>query len=546
MNNDPRNSQSIHFLKTNYMKYFFLRFTAAIALLLSTSFAVNAQPILDNTFSGDGYLLTKVSAAGDDIPRTVLIQSNGRILTGGNSFGISGFSDINIMRTKPNGNLDNSFGTAGIATIPGGFFCDMALLPGGKIIVAGSGVGPTNANNFIVYRLTKTGLLDTTFGNGGSVEVNIPNQSMICFDVVIQSDGKILLGGYVGGYANNDMLVVRLKANGNIDNTFATGGKFIFLQTSKNSECRQIALQADGKIIVGGAIDTLVFTAFLRYDYAALRLTTNGTLDNTFGVGGVVRANKADTEIATAVSVLSDGRIVLGGYSNFFGNTRFAALCLLPNGSFDTSFGTGGWSFSDFYGGTALCNALAVEGDDDIILAGTVYISAGASYQTIGMAKLLSNGAPDNTFGISGIDTSFYGTTGEGCNDIALQSDNKIVIAGYRYTGANSSYLIARYTNSAALIKQTSPVIADVFDVNIYPNPNSGAFVVTLSNPVDEDATITIINTMGQVVYADKFSSSTHKLSLSIALNPELADGIYYINIISGEQVITKQLVKQR
>ncbi|MBK6482410.1 MAG: hypothetical protein IPG01_04600 [Chitinophagaceae bacterium] len=267
------------------MKKKLLHLTTAILLLVTISFEINAQPVLDNSFSGDGYLLNKVSAAGDDIPRTVLIQSNGRILTGGNSFDQIGYSDIHIMRTKANGSMDQTFGTAGIATIPGGFFCDMALLPGGKIIVAGSGVGPTNVNNFIVYRLTKTGLLDTTFGNGGSVEVNIPNQSMICFDVVIQSDGKILLGGYVGGYANNDMLVVRLKANGNIDNTFATGGKFIFLQTSKNSECRQIALQADGKIIVGGAIDTLVFTAFLRYDYAALRLTTNGTLDNTFGVG---------------------------------------------------------------------------------------------------------------------------------------------------------------------------------------------------------------------------------------------------------------------
>jgi hypothetical protein len=111
------------------MKKNLLLLVSVIALSVAISYKINAQPILDNTFSGDGYLVTKASAAGDDIPRTVLIQSNGRILTGGNSFGISGFSDINIMRTKPNGNLDNSFGTAGIATIPGGFFCDMALLP---------------------------------------------------------------------------------------------------------------------------------------------------------------------------------------------------------------------------------------------------------------------------------------------------------------------------------------------------------------------------------------------------------------------------------
>jgi uncharacterized delta-60 repeat protein len=527
------------------MKNILLRLTAAIALSVAISFAINAQPILDNTFSGDGYLMTQIGPAGSDIARTVAIQSNGCILTGGNSFGNYGYSDISITRTKPTGDMDNTFGTAGIATIPGGFFCDMALLPGGKIIVAGSGVGPTNVNNFIVYRLKKNGMLDTTFGMDGSVKVNIPNRSIICFDVVIQPDGKILLGGYVGGYANNDMLIVRLKANGKLDNTFATGGKFTFLQSNKSSECMQIALQTDGKIVAAGSIDTLILTAFLRYDFAALRLTTSGTLDNTFGTGGVVRADKGSTDMASAVSVLSDSRIVLGGNTDYSGNDQFAALCLLPNGSLDGSFGTGGWSFSDFYGGTALCSAMIVEPDDDIILAGIAYIYAGASYQTIAMAKLLSNGAPDNTFGDGGIDTSFYGTAGEGCNDIVLQSDNKIVIAGFRYAGTYTSYLTARYINSDAL-KQPEPVIAAGFDGNIYPNPNGGEFTIAFSNSLDENATITITNLQGQLVYAEKLSSQENQMNLSVSLNPALVDGIYYVNIRSGAQVITKQFVMQR
>lgn len=527
------------------MKNILMRLTAALSLSVAISFAINAQPVLDNTFSGNGYLLTQIGSPGSDIARTVVIQSNGRIVTGGNSFGNYGYSDISITRTKANGDMDNTFGTAGIATIPGGFFCDMALLAGGKIIVAGSGVGPTNVNNFIVYRLTKNGVLDNTFGTGGSVQVNIPNRSMICFDLMIQPDGKILLGGYVGGYANNDMLIVRLKANGKLDNTFAAGGKFTFLQSNKNSECRQIALQADGKIVAAGSIDTLIMTAFLRYDFAALRLTTTGTLDNTFGAGGMVRANKGPTDMASAVSLLSDGRIVLGGNTDYLGNDQFAALCLLPNGSLDGSFGTGGWSFSDFYGGTALCNAMIVEPDDDIIMAGIAYIYAGASYQTIGMAKLLSNGAPDNTFGDGGIDTSFYGTTGEGCNDIVLQSDNKIVIAGFRYAGTYTSYLTARYTNSDAL-KQSEPVSAAEFDASIYPNPNNGEFIVALSTPLNENVTITVLNLLGQVVFADKLSSQENQMRQSFSLRHDLPDGIYYLNIKSGNQGISKQFVIER
>lgn len=81
----------------------------------------------------------------------------------------------------------------------------MALLPNGKIIVAGSGVGPTNVNNYIVYRLNKNGTLDNSFGTGGSVEINIPYTGMICYDVAIQADGKIVLGGYSGG--SGDMVI---------------------------------------------------------------------------------------------------------------------------------------------------------------------------------------------------------------------------------------------------------------------------------------------------------------------------------------------------
>ncbi|MBP9883163.1 MAG: T9SS type A sorting domain-containing protein [Chitinophagales bacterium] len=523
------------------MKNIFVLFTAAIALLLSTYLAVNAQPILDNTFSGDGYLLA--SPGGNDYARAVLVQSNGRILTGGNTYDAGTYYDIHIIRTKPNGAIDNSFGTAGITKIPGGFLCDMALLPGGKIIVAGNGEGPTGHKNFTVYRLTKNGAIDNTFGTGGSVAVNIPNINMVCFDVVLQPDKKILLAGYIddGSWGHHNMIIVRLKANGNPDSTFATNGMFTFLQNNKSSECNQLALQPDGKIVAAGCIDTLNSVAVFEYDFAALRLNANGTLDNTFGEGGVVRADKGDTEIAYAVSVLSDERIVLGGSTDYFGNARFAALCLLPNGSIDTLFGTDGWSFSDFYGGNAGCYAMVAEPDDDIIMGGLVYINAGSA---IAITKLLSNGSPDNTFGNNGIDTSFYGTAGKACSDIALQSDNKIVITGFFYApGTKRSFLIARYTNSATFMKPAA--VASDFDVNIYPNPTSGAFVVALSNPLNENTTITITNLLGQVVYADKLTSLGNQMSLPIALSTDLPDGIYFVNIISGEQMVTKQFVKQ-
>ena len=525
------------------MNKLFLSFASTLMLTLSISIQIKAQPVLDNTYSSDGYLLSNVSPSDADYARSVLVQPNGRILTGGNSIDGIGNADIRIIRTKTNGAMDNTFGASGIATIPGGFFCDMALLPNGKIIVAGSGVGPTNVNNFIVYRLTKNGMLDNTFGIGGSVEVNIANQHMICFDVVIQADGKIVLGGYLGGYGNNDMLIVRLKPNGNLDNSFATGGKFTFLQASKNSECKQLAIQPDGKIIAAGTIDTLLFFASLRYDFAAIRLTTTGTLDNTFGAGGVVRADKGTSDIAYAVSILSDGRIVLGGSTNYLGNSQFAALGLLSNGSIDNTFGTSGWTYFDFYGGGASCTAMVAEPDDDIIMAGLAYIFDGVSYQTIALAKLLSNGTPDITFGINGIDTSFNSIIGETCSDIALQSDNKIVISGYRATGTSAEFLTARYTNSAAFMKQAKENIVIENNFNIYPNPNYGDFVITTTSPIKENTRITISNLTGQIFYTENISAQEKPSNISIELIHDLSEGIYFVNIKTNDQVITKQFI---
>lgn len=134
-------------------------------------------------------------------------------------------------------------------------------------------------------------------------------------------------------------------------------------------------------------------TAFYRYDYAAIRLNANGTLDNTFGAGGIVRADKGTTDVVYATVQLSDGRIVLGGISNYYGITQFAALCLTPDGSIDTQFGTDGWKFINFYGGTTFCEAMATEADDDIVIAGVAYntTSSGTKY-SIALSKINSLG----------------------------------------------------------------------------------------------------------------------------------------------------------
>ena len=525
------------------MKKFTFRIVLVVYFTLFAALPIEAQPSLDNSFAGVGYKITKIDPFRDDIARTVLVQPNGRILTGGNSFNMIGYSNIAIARMKTNGAYDNTFGVAGIATIPGGFFCDMALLPNGKIIVAGSGVGPTNVNNYIVYRLNKNGTLDNSFGTGGSVEINIPYTGMICYDVAIQSDGKIVLGGYSGGSGGyGNMLVVRLKPNGALDNTFGTAGKFTLLLSGKHSECHQLAIQPDGKIVAGGYIDTLVMYAFFRYDFAAIRLNTNGTLDNTFGVGGIVRADKGNTDDAYATALLSDGRIIIAGFSNYYVNNRFAALCILPNGTIDMGFGTDGWIFLDFYGGSAIAQALAIEPDDDIIIGGyaSVWADAVLNY-SICLAKVSSNGIPDVTFGVSGLDTSFQSTITKACNDIVLQPDGKIVVGGYQYIDGNGAYLTARYLNSVAFMRYD--YAGGNSDFLVYPNPVMGQSInVNFTMPQSGKIILKIYNLNGTVVFEqiqNLEDATTNHLELQLPEN--LSDGIYIIETNNGK---TKQTQK--
>ncbi len=534
------------------MNNFTKLFTATVVLLLTT-ILVEAQPTLDPSFSRTGYKLTKIASGRDDIARTVLVQSNGNVLTGGNSFNTIGNSNIAITRLKPNGAYDNTFGTNGIAAIQGGFFCDMALLSNGKIIVAGGGVGTKNVNNFIVYRLRKNGSPDTSFGVGGSVEINIPHSDMICYDVAIQADGKILLAGYQGGSGGfGNMLVVRLKPNGTLDNSFGTGGMFTLYLKGKHSECRQLAIQPDGKIVAGGSIDTLLFFSSLRYDFAAIRLNVNGTLDNSFGSGGIVREDKGTVDISNATALLSDGRIVLGGMSNYFGTTQFAALCLNPNGSIDMSFGTQGWKFIDVDSGTAICETMAIEPDDDIILAGQSYnyLSSGTIY-AVALAKINSAGVPDNTFGTAGVYTSMASTKQLGVNNVALQSDGKIVIAGYWYIdGVHSSFFTARYINSASLInkpafnKEEIAIAKTQQKLYLYPNPVTGnSFNINVKVLKSSHATLAVYDINGKIVFAADYGSTNPGFFTKIVTLPNnISAGMYSVKF-SLDGVIEEQKI---
>ena len=185
------------------------------------------------------------------------------------------------------GNLDTTFGIGGkVITDIGGSDTayDVAIQADGKIVVVGE---TYNSNgNFAVTRYNPDGSLDSSFGNSGKAIADFANQTDRAYSVTIQSDGKILIGGITYNGNQTDAALVRYNSNGSLDTTFGNGGKVSTNFEGKSEWIESIAVQPDGKIVVGGSVDP--------NDFALIRYNSDGSLDTSFGNGGRVITSMSD------------------------------------------------------------------------------------------------------------------------------------------------------------------------------------------------------------------------------------------------------------
>jgi len=243
-----------------------------------------------------------------------------------------------------------------------------------------------------ILSLSANGSLDTTFdigtGFGGSV-----------FALAIQSDGKIVVGGGFSTYQGTTRnRIARLNTDGSYDTTFNIGTGF-------NATVNALAIQSDGKIVVGGPFTTYQGTTRNRI----ARLNTNGSYDTTFDIGTGFGSS------VFALAIQSDGKIVVGGgFTTYQGTTRNRIARLNTNGTYDTTFDIGtGFNVS--------VNSLAIQSDGKIVVGGDFTTYQGTTRNRI--ARLNTDGSLDTTFDIgAGFDATV--------NALAIQSDGKIVVGG--------------------------------------------------------------------------------------------------------------------
>jgi uncharacterized delta-60 repeat protein len=378
---------------------------------------------LDPRFGSGGVVQTDFSG-GDDYGFGVKVQSDGKTVVVGES-GVYPVFHTALTRYNRNGTLDRTFGNGGkvVAALDAGGDGSTAIVfqPDGKIVTAGSVIH----NNFVVAvvtaRFNPDGSLDQTFGTNGSVQTVFGDPAAAGNDVLLQADGKIVVVGFTGAgsYSSfNNFALVRFNPDGTLDQTFGIGGKI----KSASGVATSVTIQADGKLLVGGTYDPGSAHRFMLARY-----NSNGTLDTTFGTSGVVTTAIGNGDaFSFGIGLLSNGRIVLAGYSETTQDHDFTVACYNSNGTLDQTFGNGGVAALDFFGGTDdIAYALAVQRDDKIVLGGHSGLYPDFNFA---LARYDSTGQLDQTFGSGGMVLTALASTSHGYA-MTFQG-SKIVLAG--------------------------------------------------------------------------------------------------------------------
>jgi uncharacterized delta-60 repeat protein len=296
-----------------------------------------------------------------------------------------GHSDFAVVRYNPDGTLDTSFGSGGIARTGlsgGGYDVAAAVVaqPDGKIIVAGvSASYSTFGLDFALARYDRHGRLDPGFGDGGVVRTAISTvQDDFAEALVLQPDGKLVAGGVSLG---TGFALARYLPDGSLDTGFGSGG---IVTTPGTDWIHDLALQPDGKLVAAG---TIFEEPYL--DFAVARYRSDGTLDSRFGTDGIARIDfLGGHDFANAVALLRDGRIVAAGGAGppASGFSVFALARYRSDGTLDQRFGTGGRLTTDF-GGASYASGLAVQRDGRLVAAGVAAPGPSISYGDFALAR---------------------------------------------------------------------------------------------------------------------------------------------------------------
>lgn len=436
-----------------------------ILLFLFSSLLVSAQAgTLDSLFDEDGKVQTNILGIGD-LAYTLAIQADQKIVVAGIS-GSGANVTITVARYLPDGSLDEDFGGTGIVSIDYSATVDraqsIAIQPDGKIVLGCESTANLNTN-FSAVRLLENGAPDPEFGTNGKATLDLGQNWESVSDVAIQPDGKIVLAGRVESATFSDFAVVRFTDAGLPDEDFGEGGRTI-TSLQDEDDAQNVIIQADGKIVVGGYSSVNAIG-----DYAMVRYLEDGTLDKFFGIGGKVITDVDDagrSDLGFAMLLDRDNKLVQAGWANFTAfplTSEIGVVRYYENGDIDSTFAENG-RFVLKLGENTHIHTLVQQPDGKYLIGGDSDVEFAQKWIVV---RLLNEGGFDPDFGEGGIALIDFNGSARALNGMALQQDGKIVVAGTDQAG-NNDFALARLKNDLMIGTKD---LEEFMGITLLPNP---------------------------------------------------------------------------
>lgn len=415
------------------------RYSGPRRSLYTSPLPKGAPGTLDESFNGDGKTETNVSA-GDDVPRALVVQPDGKAIAVGYYFSPGSDNDIMLARYLANGNLDATFGTGGLVlTDFAAGASDQALAadlaPDGKLVISGFTTGAVARP--LIARYNTNGSLDTDFGTAGSMTIAVGDTAKTADANALKvlSDGSIIVAGRLTMPASTNQrgFIAKITGAGVLDTTFGVEAGYTTTNIANSSNIRALALKTDNNMIYGFGDCTNNSTAMI------VRLDSDGEFDTTFGTSGIYTRLLGSSVVGWSGTTAPDHSPVICLQDNAGLGLSTTVLKTDLLGVADSSFGTGGRSHR------SLINAnrgFVRTGDGK-------YMGVGHSTtnpQGFLVCRWTSAGVDDTTFapptGLLNIDFQSASDQARAC--AVSPVDGKLVVAGYSDNGTVANFAIAR------------------------------------------------------------------------------------------------------
>lgn len=329
------------------------------------------------------------------------------------------------------------------------------------------------------------GDLDGSFGAGGTVVTPIsPGVSHELADgMALQADGKIVVVGVAVISGSNDVsLTTRYNPDGSLDASFDGDGKVTTGFGAGTSFAHGVVIQPDGRIVVAGAANSS--DSGNNFDFALVRYNADGSLDTSFGSGGMVTTDFGSYDSVMDIALQPDGRIVVAGWAH---SARFGVARYNADGSLDASFDGDGMVMTDIGERGAWLQALAIQPDGRIVVAGCTRDWGGNNCDDFALARYNVDGGLDTTFGSSGIVITTIGTgTGDGVGSVLIQPDGRIVAVGI--------------SDSREVTREDVALVRYHPDGSLDTSFGAGGIVVTTLSPGADGALDAVLQPNGKIV----------------------------------------------